>query len=280
MRRWIVLLASMFLLVTSLFSAAPLPDHQANVLYQKLILGEHPLPAPFMADNLTQAQQRLVIEKLPGRTQEVDEMLRLSPVAPFTVKFSDLASTDSTRPLRSIDLAFVTPGSLDKLAQTDFLERLLNSGRNDAAIKPLTDAPQKVKNAQEALAHVSIPLMDRVLLDGTIHTMWTRNTHSLILAGQVDPRFTNDVKYPNRWRTLQRDGDGKLAPTGPAKPYDTAAFYFKFTPLTGVPDALFVEWHLVFAEPTAWFDGANLLRSKLPIVLQTKIRAFRRDLMH
>lgn len=274
MRRWIVLLSASLVALT--LTAA---DHTGNLLYHQLRSGATPLPAPYMADGLTAEQQRSVIDKLPGRNQEVDEMLRLSPVAPLAVKFNELSSKNSSEPIRSIDLAFVTPGSLEKLARTDVLDRLLNSGRNDASIKPLTNAPQAVKDAHEAQAHVSLPIMDRVLLEGTIHTMWTKNVQSLVLAGRLDPRFTNDAQYPNRWQTLQRDGEGKVKPTGVPKPYEAAAFYFKFTPLTGVPDALFVEWHLVFAEPAGWFDGANLLRSKLPIVLQTKIRAFRRDMM-
>ena len=42
--------------------------------------------------------------------------------------------------------------------------------------------------------------------------------------------------------------------------------------------ALFVEYHLVFDEPKAWFGGANLLRSKLPLMVQDNIRKFRREL--
>jgi hypothetical protein len=276
MRRWIVLLLLPFCFTVL---AA---DHQTNRLYQKLIqsglmLGTAnvPLPAPYMADGLSAADQRAVIEKLPGRNQEVDEMLRLSPVAPFAVKFHDIPSSNSREPGRRIDLAFVTPGSLEKLAKTDVLDRLLNSGRTDASITPLSET----KTGNEGQAHVSLPLMDKVILDGTMQTMWTRSNQSLILAGHIDPRFNNDAKYQNRWRLLQRDADGKLQPQAKSHPYEAVAYYFKFTPLVEVKDALFVEAHLLFAEPADWFDGANLLRSKLPIVLQTKIRAFRRDLM-
>ena len=41
--------------------------------------------------------------------------------------------------------------------------------------------------------------------------------------------------------------------------------------------ALFVEQHIIFAEPTGWFDGANLLRSKLPNVVQNAVRTTRRE---
>jgi hypothetical protein len=39
---------------------------------------------------------------------------------------------------------------------------------------------------------------------------------------------------------------------------------------------VFVEYHLVFDELPEWFNGANLLRSKLPIVCQDGVRKFRR----
>lgn len=283
MRRWIVF-ATLIVLTTAIRAW----DHPDNVLFQRLLQPGLraddqgiPLPAPFFADGLTLAQQRSILQNLPGRTQEVDELLRPSAVAPFIVKFTDLPVKNSQMPLRAIDLVFVTPGTLDKLAQSDVLDRLLNSGRTDATIQPLTQAPQGVagRAAQEAQAHVAMPLMDKVQLEGTIHTMWTRTKDSLLLAGQLDPRYTSDSKFPNRWRLLKRDAEGKLLPQPTGTPYEAAAFYFKFTPLAGNPNALLVEWHLVFAEPADWFDGANLLRSKLPIVLQTKIRAFRRDLM-
>jgi len=32
---------------------------------------------------------------------------------------------------------------------------------------------------------------------------------------------------------------------------------------------------IVYAEPTGWFDGNNLLRSKLPIVMQVNVRRMR-----
>ena len=43
-------------------------------------------------------------------------------------------------------------------------------------------------------------------------------------------------------------------------------------------NAILVEFHQVFVEPKKWFDGANLLRSKLPLVIQPEVRAFRREL--
>jgi len=51
----------------------------------------------------------------------------------------------------------------------------------------------------------------------------------------------------------------------------------KITRLAEPAGALFVEQHIVFAEPTGWFGGANLLRSKLPPVVQYAIRTTRQE---
>ena len=48
--------------------------------------------------------------------------------------------------------------------------------------------------------------------------------------------------------------------------------YVKITKLHAPAGAVLVEQHIVYAEPTGWFDGANLLRSKLPLVMQVNVR--------
>ncbi len=42
--------------------------------------------------------------------------------------------------------------------------------------------------------------------------------------------------------------------------------------------ALFFEMHVVIHEPEAWFGGPNLLRSKMPLVIQENVRNLRRRL--
>ena len=64
---------------------------------------------------------------------------------------------------------------------------------------------------------------------------------------------------------------------GPATPYGGAGFYLKITRLHEPAGAIFIEQHVVFAEPAGWFAGANLLRSKLPTAVQINVRAMRRE---
>ncbi len=77
---------------------------------------------------------------------------------------------------------------------------------------------------------------------------------------------------------MKRDELGKPQ-VGQPQPYSGAGFYAKVTRLKEPEGALFVEYHQVFQEPKAWFGGANLLRSKLPLLAQDSVRDFRRKVM-
>ena len=41
---------------------------------------------------------------------------------------------------------------------------------------------------------------------------------------------------------------------------------------------MFIECHLVYEEDYGWFDGANLVKQKVPVMVQEKVRTFRRKL--
>jgi hypothetical protein len=66
---------------------------------------------------------------------------------------------------------------------------------------------------------------------------------------------------------------------GSPSPYTAAGFYLKVTRLIEPAGAALIEYHMVFDEPNGWFGGANLLRSKLPLVIQEEVRNFRRRLI-
>ena len=51
------------------------------------------------------------------------------------------------------------------------------------------------------------------------------------------------------------------------------------TPLAEPAGAILVECHGVFEEPQGWFQGAPLLRSKLPMLVQEQVRGFRGKLV-
>ena len=52
----------------------------------------------------------------------------------------------------------------------------------------------------------------------------------------------------------------------------------QITELKEPAGALFIELHYALEDPYAWYDGKNILRSKLPEAVREKVQAFRRKL--
>ena len=115
-------------------------------------------------------------------------------------------------------------------------------------------------------------MLDKVLLTGIVYSCSTQSKDSVVVAMKMDERFTDDKVHPGQWQPLVNRQPGK------AHPYSALAGYAKATELKTIKGALLVEVHVVFAEPTDWFGGRNLLRSKLPPVAQDSVRKFRRKL--
>ena len=65
---------------------------------------------------------------------------------------------------------------------------------------------------------------------------------------------------------------------GRPHPFAHAGGYAKITRLVVPADAVLVECHLVYEEPYGWFDGINLVKQKVPVMVQEKVRTFRRKL--
>jgi hypothetical protein len=92
----------------------------------------------------------------------------------------------------------------------------------------------------------------------------------------MDDRFQNDKQHPNIWRHINVvEEEEKL---GSPQPYTGMAGYVLVTKLPEPAGALLVEMHFLLHEPPAWFGGRNLLRSKLPTLIQDNVRSFRRKL--
>ena len=242
------------------------------------------VPRPELSDGLTAEGQKAAIGKILGSDYDYDEFVRKSTVAPVKIRIREVESGAQV-PVRGVDVYFVAYGRLDDLESKDIYERLAQRGPSGArsvtidkaAISERGISLHGTESVKEAYTSVTYPLLDRVEVNVVAHSEWSRTASSLIGAGMVDDRFGSDSEFPNRWRALSPgDEDGHRE----AKwfPYRGVGYYTKVTALTEPEGALFVESHLVFAEPEGWFDGANLLRSKLPAVIQDATRNFRREL--
>ncbi|MDY3563560.1 hypothetical protein R5W23_005174 [Gemmata sp. JC673] len=238
-------------------------------------------PAPTMSDGLSADKQKEIIKGLIGSDYSYDEFVRDSLVAPQLLRIRDVKPADPKAPARGVDVWFIAYGDFKRLQDDKFLDRFLNAGKSSGGgkggpLKPEDLAKRKIEikkgdEKREGYGTFEFDFLEKVRLTGTGHAVWSRNADSLVAAAEIDPRFAGDKEFPNQWRALGGDKPG------PANPWAGAAMYLKITKLSDPVGAVFVEQHVIFAEPTGWFDGANLLRSKLPIAVQQNVRNMRQE---
>jgi hypothetical protein len=275
----------MFLLVVSV-AALGLPDtsHKtANPVFAELLepgvaVGlelRAKFPPPAMPDGLAADEQKAAIQRLLGSDHTYEEFTRRSTFAPQLLRIGDARPSDPAAPARVVDVYFIAYGDLDAAGDTTFLKRLTNLGSghggkfqslNGDQLATRKIEPARGAETREGYGRVEFDILEKVRLTLTGRAMWSETPESLVAAAVVDPRFRGDPEFPNEWRQLSRKADGLRV--GPAQPYGGAGLYLKVTRLVEPAGALFIEQHVVFAEPTGWFGGANLLRSKLPLLVR------------
>jgi hypothetical protein len=232
------------------------------------------LPPPTLPDGLDAAEQRAIIAALVRDDHSYEDFVRKSAVTPTRLRMRDVTPADPKAPACGVDVWFVAYD--DK-----FVGWLASAAKGMGIGKPLTKEHlekrgiRSADGASEAYGHVEFDVLGKFHLRATVRVVWTRTKESVLVAAEVDPRFLDDPEFPNQWQPVVREGGTRKL--GEAKPWGGAGFYMKITKLAEPAGAVFVEQHIIFAEPTGWFDGSNLLRSKLPLVVQSSIRTTRRE---
>jgi len=264
------------ILRTLLTAGVPLADGQTMKL-----------PEPTLADGMKAAQQRQQIEAVADGRNSWEDLTRRSVVAPFILRTGQDCSEQQGLG-RSIDLWFVAYGSLETLASDEFLKDQFKMASEDSenvsSVHLLSEADLMkrglpVRSAAEESRYLSVEttLLERVRISTTTRSIKTRTADSLIVASILDPSFAADPEFPNRWFSILRDDAGSRQ-LGEPHAYRGLGSYVKATRPAEPDGALLIEYHVAYAEPTEWFNGANLLRSKLPILAQTVVRKLRRSL--
>jgi hypothetical protein len=247
------------------------------------------LPKSVLDDGLDGGQQRKVIETLLAGRYEWNEFARKSVVSPLLLKIGD-GERESGQVSRRVDLYFIAYGSLDLLRDDGQLQEQLDlasagdAETDDRRIKILSadeltrrGLPANQGATDPRWVAVEATLLGKVRLNLTTRNLKTQVDDSLLIASILDPAFQKDADYPNCWRPITVDDAGRRQ-IGPPQPYPGFGSYVKATRLTEPAGAAFIEYHVVYAEPDGWFHGANLLRSKLPIVAQDLVRKLRRKM--
>ncbi len=248
-----------------------------------------PLPEPLMTDGLDAAAQRKIIEQVAKPSYSFDRFTATSTVAPHVLKMQKLTTEDPKIILRTVDAYFVAYGDMDALTNKNVLQDAFAENRQEqaeatgVALTPAELAERAIvipsENAeQEDFGQTTMQILNRVELSVVGRSFWSRSKDSVVTAAIVDARFSDDAKYANVWRPLVRDQAGVLK-RGAPQPYRGAGVYLKITKLAAPQGALFVETHVIYAEPHGWFDGNNLLGAKIPAVMRQKVQEIRQEML-
>lgn len=242
------------------------------------------LAAATLPDRLDARAQQQAISKITDENHPLSALERKAVVAPFVLRIKDEPPAGAQRP-RRVDFWFVAYGDVDRLSDEEFLNEVANlevksqGSQSPDDVGVLSDDRLRLRNIapepDKRYVAVSFTLFDRVKGTLVMQSMLTRTSDSVVVAAALDPRFDRDAEFPNSWRSIHRDEAGRLTVDKP-RPYAGVGWYCKATQLAQPAGAVFIEYHLVFDEPQGWFNGANLLRSKLPLLVQDGIRKFRR----
>jgi hypothetical protein len=271
----------------------------ANPLFQELVTKgvkmsdgtRAKLPLPILADGLDAAGQRAALGKVADARNSVKDLLAKSFYAPVVVKVRTVKPSEGEGPaIRAVDLWFTLHGDWNTLTSQKFLESVLKPADegpsrvvarsgflNDQELAARKLSPVVKEGYEERFVYSTFSLFERVEISATRFAVLTRDKSVVLAAGRVDPRFAKDADYPNQWRPLTRNAQAEIE-RGPAHPGISGGGYAKITRLVEPADAVLVECHIVYEEPYGWFDGANLVKQKGPLIVLEKVRVFRRKL--
>lgn len=253
------------------------------------------------------AQQSLT--RIAG-PQGVSRFTRDSVVAPLAVRTEAIADGGGKRIGHFIDVTFVVHQSIAEIRQSKVLDNFRSAAAGDSKVgtikfpdnenadelettmtrsltaSELSQFGVSLDQKYESLGYLQLPLLGKVILSGVARarrSVWSTEDESapVILTWLLDSRFGSASpqadSIANQWRAIQRNEVGQRE-LGPPQPYAGMGGYVAIAPLPGDAAASIVQIRFVIHEPQDWFQGRNLLRSKLPLLIQDRVRNIRREL--
>jgi len=280
------LIASAMIMLLPLMANAQNPG-AASAEQNAAVPGEISLT---LRDNLSAAEQRAAIIQILGSLEE-ERFMRRSIVSPFVFDLRSVSKLEQGGHRQQLDVWFVAHGQLKDIEEKKMIDDLTGPEAKQTPGLPevaraLTEAEMQSRNLPfgeqpDGTSHsygiMGANVLDKVFVTGITKSEYKRTDDSITLLLSLAPTLMNDSQFPARWHSITKTDAGDFQ-LGDARDYSDLSAVIKVTPLVGVEDALFVEVHVIYAEPFDWFEGRNLLRSKLPPVIQDSVRKFRRKL--
>jgi len=256
-----------------------------------------------------EATAKQELGKIAGR-HGIDRFARDSVVAPISTRTDSIKNDAGTRIGHFIDVAFVVNQSIaeirksktlddfrsdaeapekpDSFAGQDDPEEIEKNKTRSLTKQELADKGIELEGEYETLGYLQMPLLSKVVVRGVAwarRSVWSNDDENapVILTWLLDSRFASASPEPepesiaNQWRAIERTSVGEKQ-LGRPNPYAGMGGYVAITRVPGNTGASIVQMRFVIHEPIGWFDGRNLLRSKLPILIQDRVRNLRREM--
>jgi hypothetical protein len=267
------------------------PEHQKNEVYQAVRQAGLPaegtvarLPEPLLNEQMTGEEQHAALRTLLESSDALDDFLAPGFSAPIKTKLHD--SSGSSGVLRQFDIFFTVHARLDEIDIDDFegqarKNRAADAGGMHVEVRALeADELKKLgvvpTGKMDRYARMEGQLLERVELKMTNRSLGTRTDRSLFVATQTVAGPDGSEALRSVWRPMEGRAGKKALDAW--QPYSGAIGYTKVSRLEFRPEALLVEIHGAFAEPKRWFNGKPILKSKITLAAQDKIRELRRDI--
>jgi hypothetical protein len=260
----------------------------ANPLFQELakqgvVVGagkQVRLSPPLMPDGLDGKAQAAIIKRESVQSEyRYDDVMEKEATAPHGYKDTRITDSNPKAPAYKIQVWFVAYGDLEVLRKKE-PQDLFNAAAQKVAVHLLT--PEELAQRgitlslkpplRERFVNTVSTLLNRVELSTTGYTVASQTAESIVVASKLDSRFDGDKTYANRYRLLDDNGN----PIPPWQRYEGSGSYLKITRLAGPRNALFVEMQQITTEPVSWFNGAPVLRGKLPLMIKNEVQSFRK----
>lgn len=240
------------------------------------------LPAPTLRDGVSADTEQEALKQIAGSGRGVGDLTRDSVTAPVVIKTRDERAGELGT-VRVADVWFVVHAKLEDLRPALSAAPQEKGETIEAGNMRFTTAPvdsktldglglKPAESEHRWYVRMSGRLLDRLQFEATDGIVVSEAASSWVIAARTDPKFGE----ANRWFPVDRKTGREE--TEKAERYPGGISYVKVTRLETVPGAVLVEGHFAFFEPKAWFDGAPILRSKIGLVVQDRVRALRRDL--
>lgn len=250
-----------------------------------VVLLSEPATDPNQAADEIAASQRGLAGRRPW-----DQFVRDSVVAPVQIDLDYLKDAQGDRLGQKAHFAFVVHAAVSTLRDSEAMEQMFATevGETESEgfqSRPLGDAELQElgieKGEGESYGWLQVTLLNKIEVSGVIRSQRQDGEDFIVIAWKLDERFSESSasgeKLQNQWRELKRDDTGNVV-RGEGRSYSGAAGYLLVTAIEGVPNASMVEGLVLLHEPEDWFGGSNLLRSKLPLMIQESARKLRRGL--